>query len=142
MVRAQCRCEEVEWPRRQLVRGEHGSRVGQFENREWNKAEKLKKTTHEIVPFIKNLQKKLYLLLQNLMKNFNNSNRSDATADLITRRIASLVEQSCYRGADFGAQLSAALQTIVKVHDEIEECRRTCASGKHLYAIHEQLALM
>lgn len=76
------------------------------------------------------------------MKNFNNSNRSDATADLITRRIASLVEQSCYRGADFGAQLSAALQTIVKVHDEIEECRRTCASGKHLYAIHEQLALM
>lgn len=75
------------------------------------------------------------------MKNVNNSNRSDMTADLILSKIRDEMEQICYRG-EFSTDLVTTLQEIVKVHDEIEECRQTCASGKHLYAIHEQLALM
>lgn len=56
-------------------------------------------------------------------------------------KIREKMEQICYRG-EFNIDLITTLQEIVKVQVEIEECRQTCASGKHLYAIHEQLKLM
>lgn len=75
------------------------------------------------------------------MKNLNNLNHSDMTADLVMDKIREKMEQIGYRG-EFSTDLVTTFQEIVKVQDEIEECRRTFASGKNLFAIHEQLKLM